>query len=396
MEKILVAIENKTNADLIADLLGNHYCVLFYEKKIDFVPPADLIIVDGRTLTYLIEKKRILKNESDPLFLPVLLATPKEDVSLISSHLWRNIDEIITTPIAKMELLVRVEILLRTRRQSVQINKQNALLTLENKSLQLESKKLLNFFTNMSHELKTPLAVILSGIDFLTASLSDDLFQSEICSKTLVISKKNSLRLLRIINNMLDLTKFDSGYMKLNLKNIDLKKSLHDIVESVQVYAHEKQINLVFDSDENSFLTVVDESKFERIILNLLSNAIKFTQPQGRINVTLHYSLKEEKIILTVKDNGIGIPKDKQRVIFDRFIQADNSLSRRSEGCGLGLSLVKSLVELHGGRIWVESMPGIGSKFSFELPARLVASDCADNFILCGIENSISYEFAEL
>lgn len=396
MEKILVAIENRTNADLVAELLSNYYNIIFYEKETDFTSLVDLIIVDGRMLTNFIEKNRFLKNSSDPLFLPVLLATPKDDISLISSHLWQNIDEVITSPIAKMELLARVEILLRARRQSMQINKQNDLLNCENKSLQHQSRKLLDFFTNMSHELKTPLAVILSGIDFLSASLPNDLNQSEIYGKTLAISKKNSLRLLRIVNNMLDLAKFDSGYMKLNQKNIDLKRTLHDIVESVQIYAQQKQIDLIFYANADSFLAAVDENKFERIILNLLSNAIKFTQPLGKISVYMRSGLNGEKIIFTVKDNGIGIPKDKQRVIFDRFLQADDSLSKRSDGCGLGLSLVKSLVELHGGRIWVESMPGIGSKFSFELPAMMVKSDCMDNYITGSIENSISYEFAEL
>jgi signal transduction histidine kinase len=396
LERILLAIENKTNAQLISDLLKDHFCIIAYEKDNYIASLVDLVILDGNMLSYFIEENIILKGEVDSIFLPILLITTKEEISMISSQLWQTVDEVISMPIAKMELFARIEILLRARRLTIQLFEQNLTLTQKNNSLVSYNKNLESRFSNMSHELKTPLAIILSGIDLLSTSINNELPDLEILKKTLDISKKSSHRLLRIINNLLDLTKIDSGYMKLNLKNINLHTYLSEIIDSVQIYANEKEIELILISDPGCGDIALDESFLDRIMLNLLSNAIKYTPAQGRVCVMMQNCYDKGKVIITVKDNGIGIPKDKQNIIFDRFVQIDDTMSKRSEGCGLGLSLVKSLVELHNGRVWVESKLGMGSIFSFELPIKKTVAYAPQWENISNIQNLISYEFSEL
>jgi signal transduction histidine kinase len=185
--------------------------------------------------------------------------------------------------------------------------------------------------------------------------------------------KQNCYRLLRLINNLLDITKIDSGFYQLNMCNHDIVKVIEDITQSVAEYIKGKDIEVIFDTDVEERIIGCDADKIERVILNLLSNAIKFTKPGGRIEINIHDLLDNIKI--TVRDTGSGIPKDKINSIFDRFIQVDKSLSRRSEGTGIGLALVKSLVEMHEGNISVTSKYGEYTQFDILIPAKVISTD---------------------
>lgn len=223
------------------------------------------------------------------------------------------------------------------------------------------------FFDNISHELKTPVNVIFSAIQIGEMILKEHKCKSK-CSmeKYIYTMKQNCYRLTRLINNILDISKIDSGYCKLSMKNVDIINIVESITLSVVEYAKSKEISIIFDTDTEEKIMAVDVDKIERIILNLLSNAIKFTDQKGNILV----SIKNENnhIVISVKDDGIGIPEEKQKSIFDRFIQVDKSLFRNNEGSGIGLSLVKSLVEMHGGNIQVKSNLEKGSEFIVKIP----------------------------
>ena len=184
------------------------------------------------------------------------------------------------------------------------------------------------------------------------------------------IMKQNCYRLLRLVNNLIDITKIDAGYFKLNLKNENIIAIIEDITLSVTDYAENKGLEIIFDTDIEEKIMACDADKIERIMLNLLSNAIKFTPAGG--NILVNIADKDSSIIISVKDTGIGIPLDKQESIFERFIQVDKSLSRNREGSGIGLSLVKSLVELHGGTIELVSEYGKGSEFIIEFPVKVL------------------------
>lgn len=228
------------------------------------------------------------------------------------------------------------------------------------------------FFSNISHELRTPLNILLSSIQLLFLYKEDgSLTNGQIdIGRYLKIMKQNCYRLVRLVNNLIDITKIDSGYLKLSLENHNIVSIVEDITLSVAEYMKSKGINLIFDTDVEEKIMACDPDKIERIILNLLSNAVKFSNPGSEIDVTM--SDKGSQIIISIKDNGIGMEEDKLKMIFERFAQIDRSLTRNHEGSGIGLSLVKSLVEMHKGTISVESVYGEGSTFTISLPAYTV------------------------
>ncbi|AJA47342.1 sensor histidine kinase ResE [Clostridium pasteurianum DSM 525 = ATCC 6013] len=222
------------------------------------------------------------------------------------------------------------------------------------------------FFSNISHELRTPLNILLSSLQVLNLYLNKKPCDIKSSQKYTNIMKQNCFRLLRLINNLLDITKIDSGFYQLNLYNHDIVSIVEDITLSVADYLKDKKINIIFDTDIEEKIIACDEEKIERIILNLLSNSIKFTDANGTININIYDG--KDSIKICVKDDGIGIPKEKLDTIFNRFIQVDKSLTRNNKGTGIGLALVKSLVELHNGKIYVQSEYGKGTEFTILLP----------------------------
>ena len=236
------------------------------------------------------------------------------------------------------------------------------------KALKLQGE----FLVNVSHELKTPLNVIFSAAQlfemYCNSGSLDDKKNSII--KYIDSIKQNSYRLSKIINNIVDLSKIEAGFFKLNLSNNNIVQVVEGIVMSITAFTESKGLNVIFDTDTEEKIIAFDTEKIERIILNLISNAIKFTDKGDEIFVEVKD--KNEFIEISVRDNGIGIENKYLDMIFDRFKQVDKSLSRNAEGTGIGLSLVKSIVELHGGSIHVESEFGKGSKFTFMLPSRVV------------------------
>ncbi|EDS76788.1 PAS domain-containing sensor histidine kinase [Clostridium massiliodielmoense] len=240
-----------------------------------------------------------------------------------------------------------------------------------------ENKKLLDealsyqqlrtkFFANISHELKTPLNLILSAIQFLQSVNGDSSLRTNF-NKYGDVIKENSYRMVRIINNILDITKIDSGYFEIHPENYNIVEVVEDICLYSSSYINSKNLEFIFDTDTEEKIIACDPHLIERIILNLLSNAIKFTNAGGKITVNMYD--KGDFIDISIKDTGIGIPKNHQKIIFERFVQIDKSLSRNQEGSGVGLSLVKSFVDLHNGFIKLNSKVGHGSEFIITLPS---------------------------
>ena len=231
----------------------------------------------------------------------------------------------------------------------------------------MEYDKIKNeFFANISHELRTPLNVILGVLQLLIIYSDEEAINLQNMDRYLHIMKQNCYRLLRLVNNLIDITKMDAGFFQIKLKSNNIVRIVEDITLSVADYIEEKGIILEFDTNVEEKIINCDPDQIERILLNLLSNSIKFTSSGGKIGVFLYD--KGDSIVIRVKDTGIGIPEDKQEFIFERFRQVDKSLTRDHEGSGIGLSLVKSLVEMHGGTINVISKEGVGSEFIIEIP----------------------------
>lgn len=236
----------------------------------------------------------------------------------------------------------------------------------ENIKLQqtIEYDKMRNeFLANLSHEFRTPLNVMLSSVQLLEF-LEDKNTDSII--KYINIMKQNCYRLIRLVNNLLDITRIDAGHVSLYLKNTNIIDFIENVTLSVIEYTEKNNINLIFDTTVEEKIMTFDSRKLERILLNLLSNSVKFTKPGGSIYVTVYD--KKNSVIISVKDTGVGIAKEKQKIIFEKFIQVDKSLSRKHEGSGIGLFLVKSLVEMHKGKISLTSECDKGSEFLIEIP----------------------------
>ncbi|MBU3180210.1 sensor histidine kinase [Clostridium psychrophilum] len=231
------------------------------------------------------------------------------------------------------------------------------------------------FFVNISHEIKTPLNVIFSTAQLFDMYCKNGLLNDKKASvvKYIAAIKQNSYRLSKLINNIVDISKIEAGFFKLNLSNNNIVKVVEEIVMSVTTLTDSKGLNIIFDTDTEEKIIACDTEKIERIVLNLLSNAIKFSDEGDEIIVDIKD--KNEFVDISVKDNGIGIEKEHLDMIFDRFKQVDKSLSRNTEGTGVGLNLVKSIVELHGGSIYVESEFGKGSKFTVKLPSKKVLKE---------------------
>ena len=235
----------------------------------------------------------------------------------------------------------------------------------------LEYDKLKNeFFANISHELKTPLNIIFSINQLFDNLLNDcNCDIGEKLKKYNNVTKQNCYRLHRLINNIIDVTRIEGNFFNMEFNNYNIVKTVEDIVLSVSDYIDNKGIDIIFDTEIEEKIIKCDVDKVERIILNLLSNSIKFTEKKGKIYVNIYD--KDDAILISIKDTGIGIPKDKQEVIFDRFRQVDSLLTRKNEGSGIGLSLVKALVKAHDGDIKVKSELGVGTEFLIELPVNM-------------------------
>jgi len=219
-----------------------------------------------------------------------------------------------------------------------------------------------HFFANISHEFRTPLTLILGQIESVMTS------GIQIKEKgKLQVANRNAKRLLTLINELLDLSKIEAGSMELAAKRQNMVSFLKSLFFSFESLAAGKNIELVFDSEADHIPVSFDPDKMEKVFYNLVSNALKFTPENGRITVIIGIE-QDNKVVIRVKDTGIGIPGDRIEHVFDRFYQVDASSTRDYEGTGIGLALTRELVLLHKGEITASSNEGIGSEFVISLP----------------------------
>ena len=222
------------------------------------------------------------------------------------------------------------------------------------------------FISIVGHELRTPLTSIKNAVNIIFSKKAGDINENQM--RFLSMADRNINRLSDIINDLLDISKIESGRIKIESKSMDLHDSLDMAISSLAPGAMEKSVSIRKEIPSDLPQAYGDSDKLEQIFINLLSNAIKFTPEGGRICVSASEVQGEDFIEISVTDTGIGIAPDEIEKVFDRFYQVEEALTRGIQGTGLGLSIVKGLVKAHRGKIWAESEVGKGAKFVFTLP----------------------------
>lgn len=279
------------------------------------------------------------------------------------------------TPLAIALYVLSVMALIYLTRSLV-LHRERAKSRVENARREIERQHQLDlmkikFFTNVSHEFRTPLSLILTPIERMIQN------PALIKTEELTLVQRNAKRLMNLVNQLLDFRKMEVNQHTLSQSSGNLVDFLQDITDSFSDMSREKNIELSFVTEVKSYYTFFDKDKMEKVMLNLLSNAFKFTLPEGKIRIDLDVQKKEDKdlVIIMVTDTGIGIPDDKKELIFNRFFQNEPTGNIINNGSGIGLSITKEFVELHGGRVYVDSKQSMGSTFVVELPLKRITND---------------------
>ncbi len=225
-----------------------------------------------------------------------------------------------------------------------------------------------NFVSSVSHELRTPLVAIDKSIELILSKSTGEI--SETQERFLSIAARNLKRLTTLVNDLLDLSKLEAGKMQLKCLPSSIANVINESVESFNTWAKTKSVDIEKKIQDGLPQVNIDPDRIIQVLNNLIGNAIKFTFENGKIIVEAVLYKEEQEVEVSVADNGIGISKDDLPRIFDKFFQVGERVSTDLNGTGIGLSIVKEIVELHGGTIWVESQKGVGAKFSFRLPLR--------------------------
>ncbi len=267
-------------------------------------------------------------------------------------------------PLASLTLLGVAYGLLTSRVNKLRLKDQLKLEQLEAERLKHLDKVRSDFFTNVTHEFRTPLTLIQGHLEQIIPTIEDDRTRRE-----MRVIQRNAKQLGKLINQLLDIAKIEADRMDINLRHGNIVPFLREVQSSFKPMADAKRVELVFEADEDTIDMSFDPDKLELIFYNLLSNAFKFTE-NGQVALRISRAEKDGKpqVRLCVQDTGIGILDEQVSKVFDRFYQSENSRVLKNKGTGIGLALVKELVELHGGTIDLKSISGVGTEIVIMLP----------------------------
>ncbi|WGV28369.1 hybrid sensor histidine kinase/response regulator [Halotia branconii] len=360
MAQILILLKQSENRRLLVEYLKQYYEISVGNLTAQSKPaslllnePFDLCILDGVALTYLWEKIQARKQQEQPVFLPVLLITSHPDVKLITRNLWESIDELITKPIEKTELRVRVEMLLRSRRFSLQLD---ASLIRERKLNDLKSR----FIAIASHEFRNPLNTILGFTRLLETKRNLSPTQQ---ADFLQRIQKAARRMNVLLDDVLITIKSEANSLTLNPVAIALKLFCHNLIEEIKLSLDEpRTIDFVHEGEDNE--VYFDQTLLQQILTNLLSNALKYSSSDSIVYFKV--KIRPEAVVFQVQDQGIGISPQDQQKLFDAFYRATNV--GNVPGTGLGLVIVKQAVDQYGGTISLTSEINVGTTFTVTLP----------------------------
>ena len=254
-----------------------------------------------------------------------------------------------------------------------------------------------DFIFTISHELRTPLNIITNSSKLIKSKINKNEYEKELFLEQINLIEKNSNRLLRLANNLIDVSKIESGFLDVSFKNQNIVEVVEDTVMSAIDVSKSYGIELIFDTEEEEIITAIDINQIEKIILNLISNSIKFTDYGGHIYVSIEKD--EEYILIKVKDDGIGMSDELINHMFEKFRKAKlyPSLERATEGSGLGLYIVKGLVEKHNGTIDIKSEINKGTTVIIKLPQSFVDKEnSTQNLMNIPLEYTSKIELSDI
>ena len=366
-KKIILVDDNPTNLTACEFALKDIYDIFpvssaqfMFDKLSEMIP--DLILLDVEMPVMCgYEAAKILKSNRQYKDIPLIFLTAKDDIESELEGLTLGAYDYIRKPIIKTLIRRRIETVLSLIevQQEFQAAKEEAVRASMAKG---------EFLSRMSHEMRTPLNAVIGMIEI--ASRTDDMDKIDLCLKKAGAASKH---LLNVINDILDISKIEEGKLELAEVEFAFEKMVNNVITVVKVKADEKAIQLDLNISEDVPTHInADELRLSQVITNLLTNAIKFTPQNGNVSLNVIRLEEDEShavLLVEVADTGIGIEKEQQAKLFKPFEQANNKISQKFGGTGLGLAISKQIIEMMGGKIWIESELGKGSKFIFSFPA---------------------------
>lgn len=358
MARILIFVEQRENRRLLQQYLEQYYQVaiaaLHSREQASSLEtePFDLCILDGVVLARSWEKLQARKERERPVFLPVLLITSCSDVKLLTRNLWQSIDELINRPIEKSELRVRIEMLLRSRQYSLQLQ---GALTRERELNELKSR----FISIASHEFRNPLSTIIGFSQILERGRNLSSQKQSECLQRIHNAANYTLTLL---DDILVLMKSEARGFSFNPKAIAIEPFCRRLIGEIEL-SSEVPRTIDFVCEEDCDKANLDETLLRQILTNLLSNALKYSSPDSPVR--LQVKCFGDSITFQVEDKGCGIPLENQKKLFEAFYRATNVGD--IPGTGLGLAIAKQAVEQHGGTISFASEVDVGTTFTVTL-----------------------------
>jgi signal transduction histidine kinase len=327
--------------------------------------------------------KKVKENNPDLVLMDINLNGEMDGIEAASKiHSFSDIPIIYLTAYSDEKILERAKItepyayiIKPFKDRELQINLEIAFfknkiqkMSLENEGLIRASKTKTEFMMAMGHELRTPLNSIIGFSDLLKRKNFGEL--NEIQEKYVDNINLSGNNLLMIINDILDISEVEAGKIDLSIKKMSIADVINISIASIKDIAKQKKIQVITEIDPGSDLIEADMNRIRQVFFNILNNAIKFSKPEGIVTITARKEC--EMVQISVSDTGIGIKEEDIGRLFKEFEQIDRGPSRQYGGTGLGLVISKKLIELHGGRIWVKSIYGEGSTFSFTLPIKSI------------------------
>ncbi|HEU0028280.1 MAG TPA: HAMP domain-containing sensor histidine kinase [Ktedonobacterales bacterium] len=345
MNRLLLLLDNTRNRDLLTDWLGQRYNIMHPAEDAWFQAPFDVCLIDGPTLERLGAAVQARKVEEGSVFLPFVLMTTRRETELITRHLWRTVDDIIRMPIEKLELQARIEVLLRSRRLSM--------------DLRMRNEELESFFHAMSHDVRAPLRAVQGFVQLLQAEEAERLSpqgRHDLGQIQAVVRHMQDT-----INGLVEFARIEYGNRQLQPISLDLL--VRRCVAQMEREIEQRQARVVINGPLPQ--AQGNAALLTSAVTNLLSNALKFVEPGKQPCVTIRANVAHQICRLEIEDNGIGIALENQERLFRPFSQLHGG--EVYEGVGLGLATVRKAMELMGGRSGVTSSPGRGSVFWLEM-----------------------------